>query len=287
MSVTTFPLTDPPSAPRRTAAAIRPAAVGAERSARASLAVLVQRNATKTLRVPALLTFGLAMPLLMLVLFSQVFRTVENSPDFPVRVSYIDFLLPAALAAAVMMNASNSGVGIAIDLNAGVVDRIRSLPVKGWTVLAARSITDTVLSVAGMVIVTAVAAVGLGFRFHGDVLDALGMFGLLVVFSWSFTWLFLYVGTRLRDPEAAQMSGMMLMMPLMFASAAFVPVSTFPAALEAFANVNPMSLTVEAARGFALGTPDLGDTLRAVVANGTVAALGIVASTRAYRRSLV
>jgi ABC-2 type transport system permease protein len=256
-----------------------------ERSALRSIAILARRNALKTRRVPTLLVFSLAMPLMMLVLFSQVFRTIENSPGFPLGVDYVDFLVPAALAAAVVMNASNSGVGIAIDLQAGVVDRIRSLPVRGWTLLAARSITDTAISVLQIVVVTGVAMVTLGFRFHGSTLDALGMLGVLVPFSWAFTWLFLYVGARLRDPETAQLSGMMIMMPLMFVSAAFAPVETFPGWLQAVAHLNPMSLTVEAARGFALGAPQAGDIVQSLVSSAVVGAIGIAAAARAYRRS--
>ena len=251
-----------------------------------SIRVLARRNALKTTRVPTLIVFSLAMPLMMLVLFSQVFRTIENSPTFPVGVEYIDFLLPAALAAAVVMNASNSGVGIALDLQTGVVDRIRSLPVRGWTLLAARSITDTVISVVQVVVVTLVATLALGFRFQGSALEAAGMVLVLVPMSWAFTWVFLYVGSRLRDPETTQLSGMMIMMPLMFVSAAFVPVESFPGWLEAIANVNPMSLTVEAARGYALGTPELGATVKSLVGSGVVAALGIAAASRAYRTSV-
>jgi len=256
-----------------------------ERSALRSIAILAQRNASKTRRVPTLLVFSLAMPLMMLVLFSQVFRTIENSPGFPLGVDYVDFLVPAALAAAVVMNASNSGVGIAIDLQAGVVDRIRSLPVRGWTLLAARSLTDTAISVVQVLVVTAVAMATLGFRFHGGPLDALGMLAVLVPFSWAFTWLFLYVGARLRDPETAQLSGMMIMMPLMFVSAAFAPVETFPGWLQAVADLNPMSLTVEAARGFALGVPDATDTVKSLASSAVVAAIGIAAAARAYRAS--
>jgi ABC-2 type transport system permease protein len=258
----------------------------AEQSSWRSLRVLTGRNVRKTARVPALLTFSLAMPLLMLLLFSQVFRAIEDSPSFPAGVSYIDFLLPAALAVAVTMNASNSGVAIAIDLSTGVVDRIRSLPIKGWTVLAARSLTDTALSVAQMALVTVVAAIVLEFRFQGSAPESAGMFAVLIAFSWSATWLFEAVGAWLRDPETAQMSGMMLMMPLMFASAAFAPIETFPTALEWFASVNPLSLSVEAARGFALGTPDGTDVMQALAADVVMAAIGFVAASRGYRRSL-
>ena len=74
-----------------------------------SIAVLAQRNAIKTRRVPTLIVFSLAMPLMMLILFSQVFQAIEFTPSFPVGVDYIDFLVPAALAAAVVMNASTPG----------------------------------------------------------------------------------------------------------------------------------------------------------------------------------
>ncbi|MFT7650170.1 MAG: ABC-2 type transport system permease protein [Candidatus Poriferisodalaceae bacterium] len=281
MSTITVPIDSPPTVPAQLPATVT------ERSALRTITVLVQRNVLKARRVPTLLVFSLAMPLMMLVLFSQVFGTIENSPNFPVGVDYIDFVVPAILAAAVVMNASNSGVGIAIDLQAGVVDRIRSLPVKGWTILAARSVTDTVISVMQIFVVTAVAMVALGFRFQGSALEALGMVGVLIPFSWAFTWLFLFVGARLRDPETAQLSGMMIMMPLMFVSAAFAPVETFPGWLEATANLNPMSLTVEAARGFALGTPAAADTVKSLASSGVVAALGILAASRAYRSMVV
>jgi ABC-2 type transport system permease protein len=277
MSTITAPIHSTPTIPTQ------PAATSSERSALRSIAVLVQRNTLKARRVPTLLVFSLAMPLMMLVLFSQVFATIENSPSFPIGVEYINFVVPAILAAAVVMNASNSGVGIAIDLQAGVVDRIRSLPVKGWTLLAARSVTDTVISVVQIGVVTAVSMAALGFRFQGSALEALGMIGVLIPFSWAFTWLFLFVGARLRDPETAQLSGMMIMMPLMFISAAFAPVETFPGWLEATANVNPMSLTVEAARGFALGTPEAAATVKSLASSAVVAVLGIVAASRAYR----
>ena len=252
-------------------------------TARQSIAVLAERNALKTRRVPTLIVFSLAMPLMMLILFSQVFRTIEFSPSFPVGVDYIDFLVPAALAAAVVMNASNSGVGIAIDLQTGVVDRIRSLPVRAWTLLAARSLTDTLISVVQMAFVTFVAMLVLGFRFQGTTLEALGMFGVLIPFSWAFTWIFLFVGSKLRDPETAQLSGMMIMMPLMFVSAAFAPVESFPGWLQTVANLNPMSLTVEAARGFALGSPEFAATVKSLFSSAVVAALGIFAATRTYR----
>lgn len=94
-----------------------------------SISLLTRRNALKTMRVPTLIVFSLVMPLIMLLLFSQTFRAFENSPTFPVGVAYIDFLVPAALAMAVVMNASNAGVSMALDLQTGIVDRIRSLPV--------------------------------------------------------------------------------------------------------------------------------------------------------------
>ena len=257
--------------------------LGATRPARPAgvvrtLAVLTRRNATKTARVPILLVFTMGFPIMMLLLFSQVFRTVENSPDYPTGVAYIDYLLPAILATGLVMNANNSGVGIAIDLQSGVVDRLRSMPILSWTLLAARSLTETVISIAQMVVVIVMATVLLDFEFQGSAAEAIGAVALLIPFSWSFTWLFMFIGARLRDPEAAQVSGMMLLMPLMFVSAAFVPVESFPAWLETVANLNPLSINVEAARGLVLGNPDTSDVLSALIASAVVAAIGIGAA---------
>jgi ABC-2 type transport system permease protein len=91
------------------------------------LAALISRNLRTTARVPQLLMFSLTMPMAMLVLFSQVFRSVADGPDFPAGASYIDFLTPAMLAVATVMAGTNVGVAAAIDHTNGLHDRFATL----------------------------------------------------------------------------------------------------------------------------------------------------------------
>jgi ABC-2 type transport system permease protein len=210
------------------------------------LAILVRRSLRTSARVPQLLMFSLTMPMAMLVLFSQVFRSVGDSPDFPAGVSYIDFLTPAMLAVSTVMAGTNAGVAAAIDHVNGLHDRFATLP----------------MSARGALLITAAAL--LGFRFHGDALDAAA--GLLVVaaLAAAMSALFGRIGDKLRRPDVVQFAGMMVMMPLMFISAAFAPLDTMPAWMGSLAAANPVSYAIDALRGSVLGNGTLGDTLAAV-----------------------
>ena len=106
------------------------------------LAILVRRSLRTSARVPQLLMFSLTMPMAMLVLFSQVFRSVADSPDFPAGVSYIDFLTPAMLAVSTVMAGTNAGVAAAIDHTNGLHDRFATLPMSRRLPSAARTINE-------------------------------------------------------------------------------------------------------------------------------------------------
>ncbi len=132
------------------------------------LGALVARNLRTTARVPQLLMFSLTMPMAMLVLFSQVFRSVADGPNFPAGVSYIDFITPAMLAVATVMAGTNVGVAAAIDHTNGLHDRFRTLAMPRSLPGIARTINEIVFTVARAVLLVTAAAVLLGFRFHGE-----------------------------------------------------------------------------------------------------------------------
>lgn len=236
------------------------------------LAVLVNRNLRTSTRVPQLLMFSLTMPMAMLVLFSQVFRSVADAPAFPVGVSYIDFLTPAMLAISTVMAGTNAGVAAAIDHANGLHDRFGTLPMSSWLPGIARMLTETVMTLARAVLLLA-AATALGFRFHGGMLDVLGGLLVVVALAAAMSALFGQIGDRLRRPDVVQFAGMMIMMPLMFLSAAFAPLSTMPDWLRTVAAVNPVARAIDALRGNVLGTATPADTAWAVVA---AAALWVV-----------
>jgi ABC-2 type transport system permease protein len=244
------------------------------------LRALLVRNLVKTVRVPQLLMFSMAMPLAMLVLFSQVFRSIAAADTFPAGVAYIDFVTPALLAVSTVMSGTNSGVAIATDASSGMFDRFTSLPVDSRLVYVARALTDLVLTVVRVLVLLGAAWLLLGFEHHGSVADLAALVAVLLPLSLAMSWLFVLVGIRLGHPEVVQFAGMMLMMPFMFVSSAFAPLETMPGWLEAAATLNPVTHTIDAARSLALGDVDAGAVAAAVL---TALALALVAAGAASR----
>jgi len=229
------------------------------------LAALTVRNLRTSARVPQLLMFSLTMPMAMLVLFSQVFRSVAAGPGFPAGVSYIVFLTPAMLAVSTVMAGTNAGVSAAIDHTNGLHDRFAALPMRAALPGVARTINEAVFTLARAALL-GIAAVALGFEFHGTAGDAVAAVVVLVVLAGAMSALFGLIGDRLRRPDVVQFAGMMVMMPLMFVSSAFAPIETMPGWMQAMATVNPVAHATDALRGHVLGTATAGDTLTALVA---------------------
>jgi ABC-2 type transport system permease protein len=205
------------------------------------LAALIARNLRTTARIPQLLMFSLTMPMAMLVLFSQVFRSVAEGPAFPSGVSYIDFLTPAMLAVATVMAGTNVGVAAAIDHTNGLHDRFATLAMPRALPGVARTINEAVFTIARAALLVGAAAALLGFRFHGSAVDAIAALTVLVVLAGA-------------------------MMPLMFVSPAFAPLDTMPGWMRAMAAANPVAHATDALRGHVLGTATIGDTAAALVA---------------------
>src|SRR5688572_24635406 len=235
-------------------------------SAGAQLAALVKRNLRTTARVPQLLMFSLTMPMAMLILFSQVFRSVGDSPEFPAGVSYIDFLTPAMLAVATVMAGTNVGVAAAIDHTNGLYDRFGTLAMPQALPGLARTINEMVFTIGRAVLLVGAAAALLGFRFHGNAVDAAAGLVVLMILAGAMSALFGRIGDHLRRPDVVQFAGMMVMMPLMFVSSAFAPLDTMPGWMRVLANGNPVSHATDALRGAVLGTATAGDVTTALLA---------------------
>ena len=213
------------------------------------------RNLRTTARVPQLLMFSLTMPMAMLILFSQVFRSVGDGPDFPAGVSYIDFITPAMLAVATVMAGTNVGVAAAIDHTNGLHDRFRTLAMPRALPGIARTLNEMVFTVARAVLLVGAAAL-LGFRFHGDAIDVVAGLVVLMALAGAMSALFGRIGDHLRRPDVVQFAGMMVMMPFMFVSSAFAPLDTMPGWMQAVANANPVNHATDALRGAVLGRTD-------------------------------
>jgi ABC-2 type transport system ATP-binding protein len=218
--------------------------------------IVTGRNLRHFVRQPQLLIFSTIQPVMFVLLFAYVFGgAVEGS--LPEGVKYIDFLLPGIFVQSVAFRATQTAVGLAEDLDRGVVDRFRSMPMARSAVLIGRTVADLVRNV---VIIGLMIIVGyvIGFRFQAGIPNALASVAVVSAFGLALSWIFAFVALTVRGAEAAQSAGFVVIFPLVFASSVFVPVASMPPWLQAVAEVNPVTLTANAAREFALigGVPN-------------------------------
>lgn len=212
--------------------------------------ILAKRNLQHIPRIPAQLLDVTIQPIIFVLLFRFVFGGAISTGG----VSYVNYLMPGIFIQTLIFGGVNTGVGLAEDLNRGLVDRFRSLPMARSAVLAGRTISDLVQSTLG---VTVMLTVGLlvGFRPHLNVLDLCAALLLILLCGFTFSWIGATMGLIAPNAESVQAVGFMVIFPLTFASSAFVPTSTMPGWLRAFADHQPVTLIVNATRGLLLGQP--------------------------------
>jgi len=244
--------------------------------------VVSVRNLRHFVRQPDLLVFSTIQPIMFVLLFTYVFGGAI-SHSLPPGVSYIDYLLPGILVQSVTFRASMTAVGLSDDLKLGVIDRFRSMPMARSAVLIGRTAADLVRNVLIIVLMIIVGYI-IGFRFQAGVAQALACIALVSAFGLALSWIFAFVALTVRSAEAAQSAGFVILFPLVFASSVFVPVSSMPSWLQAFAKVSPVTLTANAARSLALvpGTPSsLGGAIAGIAG---LLAVFIPLSVWRYRR---
>jgi ABC transporter DrrB family efflux protein len=207
-------------------------------------AVITKRNLIKVKRVPDLLVFATLSPIMFVLLFRYVFGGAIQVPG---GVSYAEYLLPGIFAQTVVFGSTVTGYSLAEDLQKGLIDRFRSLPMARSAVLIGRTVADIGFNVIALVVM-AVTGYVVGWRIHSSVLEAAGGFLLLLLFAFSISWLMALVGLLVRTPEVVNNAGFIVIFPLTFISNAFVPLQALPAGLRTFAEWNPVSTVVAAAR---------------------------------------
>lgn len=213
----------------------------------ASTLQIARRALLRYLRTPQLIVLGTIQNALFLLCFRFVFGGAITLPG----ISYVDFLLPGFIMTSVLFSGMGTAIVVAEDLEGGVVDRLRSLPIPRLSFLAGRALADTVWNAWGLLVASGVGF-AVGFRVHSSLLDALGAFGLCVVFGFAFEWFFITLGLVAGSPQAAQ--GMTLIVfPFTFLSSAYVPVKTMPGWLQAFAEHQPITNMVDAVRTLSEG----------------------------------
>jgi ABC transporter DrrB family efflux protein len=247
----------------------------------ANVATVTGRNLHRLVRVPTLIAFATAQPVLFVLLFTYAWGGAIHPPGVD---HYIDYALPGIWVLAIAFGASQTGVAVADDLATGMIDRFRALPMARSAVLAGRTSADAVRNAFVLALMTGVAA-AIGFRFHAGPAAALAAIGLALAVGVAFSWIFSLLGLLVRDPESAGIGGLLAVIPLIFTSSTFVPVATFPGWLQAFANINPITVTVDALRALCLGGPTATQLWQALAWIGGLLAVTVPAAVIRYRRT--
>jgi ABC transporter DrrB family efflux protein len=248
----------PPAAVRYQPVAGRPRLVWAFLDAM----VLAKRSILQTVRIPSLIVFVAIQPIMFVLLFRYVFGGAIRVPGG----QYVNYLMPGIFVQTVAFGSITTGIGLAEDMQKGLIDRFRSLPMSSSAVLTGRTIADLARNLFTVIIMLAVGFL-VGFRIQGSILSFLGGMLLLMGFSFAFSWIAAVIGISVGSVEAAQSGGFIWLFPLTFASSVFVPVSTMPVWLQGFAEHNPVSLIAQSLRGLFEVDPSLtaADTQAAVI----------------------
>lgn len=246
----------------------------------ADAVTITWRNLKAMSRVPEVIVFSTIQPVIFVLTFRYVFGGAINTPG-----DYVDFLMPGIFVQTVAFGAINTGVGLSEDLGKGLIERFRSLPMARSAVLAGRTLADLVRN---LLVVALMVVVGflVGFDFHTSWLSFLASIPLLLFFGFAISWVFGFIGLVVPNAEATQAASFPVLAVLVFASTAFVPIETMPGWLQAYNEVNPVSLNADAARALALGGPTLSPTIQAIVASVAILVVFAPLAIARYRRAV-
>jgi ABC transporter DrrB family efflux protein len=246
--------------------------------------VLAERSVKRIQRQPDLLTAFTIQPIMFVLLFVYVFGGAIDVPA--IYGDYTDFLMPGIIVQAICFGGFVTALGLAEDMQRGLIDRFRSLPMARMAVLTGRTIADIGTNALQLAVMIAVGLI-VGFSFSSPPLEVVAGIALMLLIGYAFSWVFAFIGLNVSSPESANAFGFMIVFPLTFLSSAFVPPDTFPAALETFAeDINPFSTMVDAARALFINTPAGNDVWASVAwCIGLIAVFGYL-SVRRYKRAV-
>jgi len=218
-------------------------------------ATIARRNMIRIGRVPEVMVFVLVQPLMFVLLFAYVFG---GSIDIP-GGSYREFLIAGIFAQTVVFGATFTASGLAEDVQKGLINRFRSLPMSRSAVVAGRTASDVVYNGLSVVIMS-VAGLAVGWRIRGSVLDAVVAYLLLLFFSYSFSWVMACLGLMVPTPEVVNNATFIVLFPMTFIANTFVPSDNLPGVLRTVAEWNPVSTLTHAVRvrfgNLPAGTPE-------------------------------
>jgi ABC transporter DrrB family efflux protein len=242
--------------------------------------VLTERNVVRLSRAPDLVVAFTVQPVMFLLLFVYVFGGAIVTPGY----EYKDFLLPGIIVQNIAFGGFVTALGLNDDLRKGLIDRFRSLPMARSAVLAGRTLSDVITNALSLAVVLGTGLL-IGFSFHASFLEIVAGFGLLLLFGYAFSWVFALLGLIASSPEAANSIGFIAVFPVTFISSAFVPVESMPGALQWFAEINPVTVMVDAMRALWVGAPAGNSVWGAVVWSLVILAIFAPLAVRRYRMS--
>jgi ABC transporter DrrB family efflux protein len=248
----------------------------------ADTAVIARRNLLRIPRQPDLWVSFTIQPLMFVLLFVYVFGGAIQTPGYD---DYVDFLMPGIIVQTMSFGGFVTAIGLSDDLSKGLVDRFRSLPMARSAVLAGRTLADVATNTVSLVVMVGVGLL-VGFNFTSSPLEVAAGFVLMLLFGYAFSWVFAYVALVSGSAEGANALGFMLIFPLTFASSAFVPPESMPAAIQWFAEVNPISTIVDATRALFVDAPHGDDVWAAFAWCFGLIAVFATLSVYKYRRAV-
>ena len=217
--------------------------------------VIAKRNLIKIKRVPDVLVFVLLSPIMFVLLFAYVFGSAIDIPGG----SYREFLMAGIFAQTVVFGATFTGAGLADDMQKGIIDRFRSLPMSRSAVVLGRTASDVIYNLLTLTIM-ALTGLIVGWRIHTGFLDALLGFALLLLFAYSISWVMAWIGLLVPSVEVLNNATFMVIFPITFIANTFVPSENLPTVLRVFAEWNPVSALTQATRelfgNLPSGTPE-------------------------------
>jgi len=243
--------------------------------------VIAERNLVRLPRNPELLVAFTVQPIMFVLLFRYVFGGAIMTPD---GIPYVDFLIPGIIVQNIAFGGFVTALGLNEDVHKGLIDRFRSLPMARPAVLAGRTLSDVVTNSLSITVLTVTGLI-IGFSFSAPLLHVILGIVLLLLFGYAFSWVFAFLGLIVSSPESANSVGFIAVFPLTFISSAFVPVASMPAALQAFAKVNPFTVTVDAMRHLWIGTPAGNNVWGAFVWTFVIFAVFAPLAVARYRRA--
>ncbi len=243
---------------------------------------ITRRNLMRIIRTPRQVFSSIIQPCLILLVFRYMVGGAIHVPG----VDYVDYLVPAIFLEAVLMGGSTTTLALAQDLQIGMIDRFRSLPMARSAFLVGRTLADACRNVLALSFVIALGVL-VGFRFHSTLGACLAGVALIVLFGYAFTWLYATIGLAVRDPQTAGSVSLLPMFILFFPSSAIVPISTMPSWLRPFAANQPVTVTISALRALFEGGPVFHDLWQAVSWCVGIFLVFLVVSLNLYRKATV